>query len=54
MSTDYPVLGFGEDLQRCMVLMNVYKTRYLPIFDEMKFQGVLTMHDLMREVISNG
>lgn len=54
MSTDYPVLGFGEDLQRCMVLMNVYKTRYLPIFDEMKFQGVLTMHDLMREVISKG
>jgi len=48
MSSDYPVVGFGEDLQRCMVLMNVYKTRYLPIFDEMNFQGVLTMNDLMR------
>jgi len=53
MSSDYPVVGFGEDLQRCMVLMNVYKTRYLPIFDEMTFQGVLTMNDLMREVIQN-
>jgi predicted transcriptional regulator len=52
MSSDYPVVGFGEDLQRCMVLMNVYKTRYLPIFDEMNFQGVLTMNDLMREVIA--
>jgi hypothetical protein len=52
MSSDYPVVGFGEDLQRCMVLMNVYKTRYLPIFDEMTFQGVLTMNDLMREVIA--
>ena len=52
MTTDYPVIGFTEDLQRCMVLMNVYKTRYLPIFDEMEFQGVLTMHDLMREVIA--
>jgi len=31
--------------------MNVYKTRYLPIFDEMEFKGVLTMNDLMREVI---
>jgi predicted transcriptional regulator len=51
MSSDYPVIGFEEDLQRCMVLMNVYKTRYLPIFDEMEFQGVLTMNDLMREVI---
>ena len=52
MSSDYPVVGFGEDLQRCMVLMNVYKTRYLPMFDEMNFQGVLTMNDLMREVIA--
>lgn len=52
MSSDYPVVGYGEDLQRCMVLMNVYKTRYLPIFDEMKFQGVITMNDLMREVIA--
>jgi CBS domain-containing protein len=52
MTTDYPVIGFSEDLQRCMVLMNVYKTRYLPIFDEMEFQGVLTMHDLMRAVIA--
>ena len=51
MSTDYPVVGFDEQLQRCMVLMNVYKTRYLPIFDEMDFKGVLTMNDLMREVI---
>ena len=51
MSTDYPVIGYDEQLQRCMVLMNVYKTRYLPIFDEMEFKGVLTMNDLMREVI---
>jgi CBS domain-containing protein len=51
MSTDYPVIGFEEQLQRCMVLMNVYKTRYLPIFDEMEFKGVITMNDLMREVI---
>ncbi len=52
MSSDYPVIGFEEDLQRCMVLMNVYKTRYLPVFDEMEFQGILTMNDLMREVIA--
>ena len=51
MSSDYPVVGYEEDLQRCMVLMNVYKTRYLPIFNEMNFQGILTMNDLMREVI---
>jgi hypothetical protein len=34
-----------------MVLMNVYKTRYLPVYDEIEFRGILTMNDLMREVM---
>lgn len=51
MTSDYPVIGFSDDLERCMVLMNVYKTRYLPVFDEMEFKGILTMNDLMREAI---
>ena len=53
MTKDLPVLGYADDLERCMVLMNVYKTRYLPIFDEMEFKGILTMNDLMREVIAS-
>jgi signal-transduction protein with cAMP-binding, CBS, and nucleotidyltransferase domain len=52
MTSDYPVIGYEDNLERCMVLMNVYKTRYLPVFDEMQFQGILTMNDLMREVIA--
>ncbi len=51
MTSDYPVIGYEDNLERCMVLMNVYKTRYLPVFDDMQFQGILTMNDLMREVI---
>lgn len=51
MTNDLPVIGYADDLERCMVLMNVYKTRYLPVFDNMQFKGVLTMNDLMREVI---
>jgi CBS domain-containing protein len=53
MTSDYPVIGYSDDLERCMVLMNVYKTRYLPVFEEMEFKGILTMNDLMREVIGN-
>jgi len=51
MTNDLPVISFADDLERCMILMNVYKTRYLPVFDDMKFQGIITMNDLMREVI---
>jgi CBS domain-containing protein len=53
MTKDLPVIGYNDELDRCMILMNVYKTRYLPIFDEMEFKGILTMNDLMREVIQN-
>ena len=51
LSTNLPVVSFDDDLNRCMVLMNVYKTRYLPVFDEMEFRGVLTMNDLLQEVL---
>jgi predicted transcriptional regulator len=46
-----PVVNFEENLNRCMVLMNVYKTRYLPVFDQLEFKGVLTMTDLMTEIL---
>ena len=51
LNGNLPVVNFEEDLNRCMVLMNVYKTRYLPVFDEFEFKGVLTMNDLMTEIL---
>ncbi|MEY3208766.1 MAG: hypothetical protein RL064_797 [Bacteroidota bacterium] len=51
LNSNLPVVNFEEDLNRCMVLMNVYKTRYLPVFEEFEFKGVLTMNDLMTEIL---
>lgn len=51
MSHDLPVIGLQEELERCMVLMNVYKTRYLPVFDNLEFKGIITMNDLMRDIL---
>lgn len=51
LNGNLPVVNFDEDLNRCMVLMNVYKTRYLPVFDEFEFKGVLSMNDLMTEIL---
>ncbi|MFM2439364.1 MAG: hypothetical protein RLZ16_361 [Bacteroidota bacterium] len=51
LNGNLPVVNFEEDLNRCMVLMNVYKTRYLPVFDKFEFKGVLTMNDLMTEIL---
>lgn len=51
MSHDLPVIGLQEELERCMVLMNVYKTRYLPVFENLEFKGIITMNDLMRDLL---
>ena len=51
MSHNLPVIGLQEELERCMVLMNVYKTRYLPVFENLEFKGIITMNDLMRDLL---
>lgn len=51
LNGNLPVVNFEDDVNRCMVLMNVYKTRYLPVFDEFEFKGVLTMNDLITEIL---
>lgn len=51
LNCNLPVVNYEDDLNRCMILMNVYKTRYLPVFDELEFKGILSMNDLMTEII---
>jgi CBS domain-containing protein len=51
MTADLPVIGLQEALERCMILMNVYKTKYLPVFDKIEFIGIITMNDLMLDII---
>lgn len=54
MTTDLPVVGLTQTVEQCMHLLNLHKSRYLLAFDEgEKFLGVVTIHDLLRQVISN-
>ena len=53
MSTDIPVIGLDDDIERCMHLMEQSKSRYLLAFDNQKnLLGVITIHDIMRQIIS--
>lgn len=54
MTTDLPVVSLSDSVQHCMELMNSAKTRYLLAYDdEERFAGVITIHDLLRQVINN-
>ncbi|MGZ3838108.1 MAG: CBS domain-containing protein [Flavisolibacter sp.] len=54
MTKDLPVVGFDDTVEHCMHLMNSHKTRYLLAYDaHNKFAGIITIHDLLRQVINN-
>ena len=54
MTTDLPMVHPDHTVEHCMKTMILNKTRYLLAFDSDKnFAGVVTIHDLLREVIAN-
>lgn len=53
MTTDLPIVDLTDTVEHCMNTMNANSTRYLLGFDEDKFVGVITIHDLLRQVIAN-
>jgi CBS domain-containing protein len=54
MTTDLPVVSLTDTVEHCMNTMNNARTRYLLAYDaENRFAGVITIHDLLREVIFN-
>lgn len=54
MSTDLPVVIFTDTIEHCMTLIDMHKTRYLLAFDDdERFAGVITIHDLLRQIIAN-
>src|SRR6266404_1185861 len=53
MTTDLPIVNSTDSVEYCMNLMNSHKTRYLLAYDDDQFAGVITIHDLLRQVITN-
>ena len=53
MTTDLPVVQASDTAEYCMDTMNEHKTRYLLAYDDSNFAGVITIHDLLRQVLSN-
>lgn len=53
MTTDLPLVGPNDSVEQCIALINLHKTRYLLACNEAdKVVGVITIHDLLRQVIN--
>ena len=53
MSVDVPRVSVTDTVEECMNMINTHKTRYLLAYDDDQFVGVVTIHDLLRQVISS-
>ena len=53
MTVDLPIIELSDTVEYCMNLMNSHRTRYLLAYDDQQFLGVVTIHDLLRQVITN-
>lgn len=53
MSIDLPIIGIHDSVEQCMNKIDTFKTRYLLAYEEKKFLGVVTIHDLLRMVIAS-
>jgi signal-transduction protein with cAMP-binding, CBS, and nucleotidyltransferase domain len=51
MTVDLPVVEITDTVEHCMNMMNLHKSRYLLAYDDQHFAGVITIHDLLRQVI---
>jgi signal-transduction protein with cAMP-binding, CBS, and nucleotidyltransferase domain len=54
MTTDLPIVEPSDTAEYCMNTMLRNKTRYLLAYDnDSRFGGIITIHDLLRQVLSN-
>lgn len=53
MSTTLPIVAMQDTAEKCMQMFNSHKTRYLLVFDDKEFKGVVTINDILREAIEN-
>jgi len=54
MTTDLPVVEADATVEQCIHLIDQHKTRYLLVFnEENSLAGVITIHDLLRQILSD-
>ncbi|WP_132052222.1 CBS domain-containing protein [Pseudocnuella soli] len=54
MTTDLPRVQLSDTVEQCMNTMSEARTRYLVAYDGAgAFAGIITIHDLLRQVISD-
>ena len=53
MNTTLPMATIDDSIERCMHLMTEFNVRYMPVFEDRTFKGVISVEDIIQEAIFN-
>lgn len=53
MNTRWPVADADNTVEDCMKLMSRYNVRYVPVFKNLSFLGVVSSDDILQEAVSH-
>ena len=51
MSTDMPTVKPTDTIEHCMQVMTTKNIRYMPVFDNNKLTGIISMSDVVKDTI---
>lgn len=51
MSTDMPSVKPNDTVEHCMEVMTTNNIRYMPVFENNKLTGIISMSDIVKETI---
>ncbi len=51
MTTEFPGLSSKDSVEHCMELMTQTNLRYLPVFNDKQFAGIISISDVIKETI---
>lgn len=51
MTTEFPILNYKDSVEHCMELMTQTNLRYLPVYKDKQFAGIISISDVIKETI---
>jgi len=54
MTIDLPQVDLDDSVERCMNILASHGMRYILVMDKKKVAGIITIHDLLREILLHG
>lgn len=54
MTTNLPEVSLEDSVQKCMNILAEHGRRYILVTENKNFEGIITIHDLLREVLLHG